>query len=140
DPLVIMFTVPFAIMGAVFSLSITGTAFSTVVFLGIILLIGVAVNNGIVMVDYFGTLRREQSKTVYEAVLAGSPTRLRPVLMTSLTTIVGLLPMSLGMGEGSEMLVPLGRSVLGGMLLSFLLTLFVIPLVYLIFNGGKIQE
>jgi HAE1 family hydrophobic/amphiphilic exporter-1 len=139
DPLVIMFTVPFAIMGAVFSLSITGTPFSTVVFLGIILLIGVAVNNGIVMVDYFGTLR-QQGRTVYEAVLAGSPTRLRPVLMTSLTTIVGLLPMSLGLGEGSEMLVPLGRSVMGGMSLSFLLTLFVIPAVYLIFNGGRIEE
>ncbi|GBR76121.1 putative cation/multidrug efflux pump [Candidatus Termititenax persephonae] len=139
DPLVIMFTVPFAVMGAVFSLSITGTPFSTVVFLGIILLIGVAVNNGIVMVDYFGTLRR-QGKSVYEAVLAGSPTRLRPVLMTSLTTIVGLLPMSLGVGEGSEMLVPLGRSVMGGMMLSFLLTLFVIPAMYLIFNGGKIPQ
>ncbi|MDR2430727.1 MAG: efflux RND transporter permease subunit [Candidatus Margulisbacteria bacterium] len=140
DPLVIMFTVPFAVMGAVFSLSVTGTSFSTVVFLGIILLIGVAVNNGIVMVDYFGTLRRMQGLSVYQAVLAGAPTRLRPVMMTSLTTIVGLLPMSLGLGEGSEMLVPLGRSVLGGMLLSFLLTLFVIPAMYLIFNRGGIES
>ncbi|MDR1997980.1 MAG: efflux RND transporter permease subunit [Candidatus Margulisbacteria bacterium] len=135
DPLVIMFTVPFAVMGAILALFLTSTPFSMIVFLGLILLIGVAVNNGIVMVDYFGLLRRE-GRTVYQAVLEGSPTRLRPVLMTSLTTIVGLLPMSLGLGEGSEMLTPLGRAVSGGMLLSFLLTLFVIPSVYLIFNGG----
>jgi HAE1 family hydrophobic/amphiphilic exporter-1 len=139
NPFVIMFTVPFAVMGAILSLFITQTSFSMVVFLGIIILIGVAVNNGIVMVDYFSLLR-QQGRSVYEAVLEGSPTRLRPVLMTSLTTIVGLIPMSLGLGEGSEMLMPLGRAVMGGMLLSFLLTLFVIPSVYFIFNGGKISE
>ncbi|MFH1347236.1 MAG: efflux RND transporter permease subunit [Candidatus Margulisiibacteriota bacterium] len=137
DPLVIMFTVPFAVMGAIFSLTVTGTAFSAVVFLGIILLIGVAVNNGIVMVNYFGILRRDHGKDVYEAVLEGAPTRLRPVLMTSITTIFGLLPLSLGIGEGSEVLVPLGIAVIGGMMLATILTLFVIPSVYLIFNSKR---
>jgi CzcA family heavy metal efflux pump len=134
DPLVIMFTVPFAVMGAIFSLTVTGTAFSSVVFLGIILLIGVAVNNGIVMVNYFGILRRDHGKGVYEAVIEGAPTRLRPVLMTGITTIFGLLPLSLGIGEGSEVLVPLGIAVIGGMVLATILTLFVIPSVYLIIN------
>jgi len=137
DPLVIMFTIPFALMGAIFSLVVTGTPFSTVVFLAIILLIGVAVNNGIVMVNYFGVLRREQGKSVYEAVLEGAPTRLRPVLMTGISAIFGLIPLSLGLSEGSELLVPLGISVIGGMLLATLLTLFVIPSVYLIINPER---
>jgi len=125
------------LMGAIFSLVVTGTPFSTVVFLAIILLIGVAVNNGIVMVNYFGVLRREQGKSVYEAVLEGAPTRLRPVLMTGISAIFGLIPLSLGLSEGSELLVPLGISVIGGMLLATLLTLFVIPSVYLIINPER---
>jgi len=137
DPLVIMFTVPFAVMGAIFSLTLTGIPFSAVVFLAIIILIGVAVNNGIVMVNYFGILRRDQGKNVHEAVIEGAPTRLRPVLMTSITTIFGLVPLSLGIGEGSEVLIPLGVAVIGGMLLATLLTLFVIPSVYLIFNPER---
>jgi CzcA family heavy metal efflux pump len=137
DPLVIMFTVPFAVMGAIFSLTITGTPFSAIVFLGMILLVGIAVNNGIVMVNYFGILRKEHGKTAYEAVTEGAPTRLRPVLMTGITTIFGLIPMALGLGEGSELLAPLGISVIGGMILATFLTLFVIPSIYLIFNPEK---
>jgi CzcA family heavy metal efflux pump len=137
DPLVIMFTVPFAVMGAIFALSVTGISFSAVVFLGIILLIGIAVNDGIVMVNYFGILRRDYNKGVYEAVIEGAPTRLRPVIMTSITTIFGLIPISLGLGEGSEILVPMGVAVIGGMILATLLTLLVVPSVYLIFNPEK---
>ncbi|MEA3493046.1 MAG: efflux RND transporter permease subunit [Candidatus Margulisiibacteriota bacterium] len=137
DPLVIMFTVPFAVMGAIFALSVTGIPFSAVVFLGIILLIGIAVNDGIVMVNYFGILRREGGKGVYGSVLEGAPTRLRPVLMTSITTIFGLIPISLGLGEGSEVLAPLGVAVIGGMVLATVLTLFVIPSMYLIFNPER---
>ncbi len=137
DPLVIMFTVPFAVIGAVLALAMTGTAFSAVVFLGIILLIGIAVNNGIVMVNYFGVLRSEYGKTIYEAVMEGAPTRLRPVLMTSITTIAGMIPISLGFGEGSEMLAPLGITVIGGLMMATVLTLFVVPSIYMIFNNSN---
>lgn len=137
DPLVIMFTVPFAVMGAIFALGVTGIPFSAVVFLGIILLIGIAVNDGIVMVNYFDILRRDRGKGVYESVIEGAPARLRPVLMTSITTIFGLIPISLGLGEGSEILAPLGVAVIGGMVLATFLTLFVIPSMYLIFNPER---
>lgn len=128
-PLIIMFSVPFALTGAIGGLALTGRPLSVPSFLGIIMLTGIVVNNAIVLVDYINVLRlRGISRD--EAILRAGPVRLRPILMTSLTTILGLLPMALGFGEGAEVQAPLATAVIGGLLFSTLLTLIIIPVMY----------
>jgi HAE1 family hydrophobic/amphiphilic exporter-1 len=128
-PLVILFTIPLALVGAVLALFITGTTVNIVAFIGIIMLAGIVVNNAIVLVDLINQLRA-QGKQRIDAILEAGTARLRPILMTSLTTTLGLLPMAMGFGEGSEVRTPMAITVIGGLTVSTLLTLVVIPVVY----------
>jgi len=134
QPLLIMFTIPLSLIGVTFALLITRTPLSVVAYLGIIMLGGIAVNNGIVLIDFVNTLRAE-GYTPYEAAIQASKTRLRPIMMTSLTTILGLLPLALGIGEGSELQAPLALTVMGGLLSATFLTLVFIPSLYLTVLG-----
>lgn len=131
QPFIIMFTVPLSVIGIALALFITRTTLNVVAILGIIVLGGIVVNNAIVLVDYINNLIRSGKKT-YEAVVEAANTRLRPILMTTLTTVLGLLPLALGIGEGGELISPLAITVMGGLLVSTFLTLVVIPAVYLI--------
>lgn len=130
QPLLIMFTVPLSLIGVAFSLFITRTSLSVVAYLGIIMLGGIAVNNGIVLIDFVNNLRK-QGYSAYEAVAKASKARLRPILMTSLTTILGLAPLALRIGEGSELQAPLALTVMGGLTSATFLTLVFIPALYL---------
>jgi HAE1 family hydrophobic/amphiphilic exporter-1 len=136
DPFIIMFSVPTAIVGIVLALKLTGTAFNMQAYIGIIMLAGIVVSNGILLVDYTNVLRRRDGLPLREAVELAGRTRLRPILMTSIATMLGLVPMSLGLGEGSELQVPLARVVIGGLLTSLLITLVLVPTVYTIFEEG----
>jgi HAE1 family hydrophobic/amphiphilic exporter-1 len=128
-PLIIMFSVPFCIIGLVAALVATGTTFSIMSFIGAILLVGIVVNNAIVLIDYMNRLQA-RGLSVREAIIRGGKTRLKPILMTSFTTIFGLLPMAIGVGAGSELRTPLGRAVVGGLLTSSFVTLILIPTIY----------
>lgn len=132
-PFIIMFSVPLAISGGIFVLKLTNNLISMPALIGVIMLTGIVVNNGIVLVDYINTLRNK-NKSAEEAVLEAGPTRLRPIIMTTLTTVLGLVPMASGISEGSEATAPLALVVIGGLLLSTLLTLILIPVVYLLLN------
>jgi HAE1 family hydrophobic/amphiphilic exporter-1 len=136
DPFIIMFSVPTAALGVVGSLWLTGTSFNMQAYIGIIMLAGIVVSNGILLVDYTNVLRRRDGLALREAVELAGRTRLRPILMTSLATMLGLVPMSLGIGEGSELQVPLARVVIGGLLTSLAITLVLVPTVYTIFEEG----
>ncbi len=128
-PFIILFTVPLALVGVVFALGLTGTTLSVVVLLGVIILAGIVVNNAIVLVDYTNRLRVE-GMTKRNAILQAGQIRLRPILMTSLTTLLGLAPMAFGWGEGDEVRAPMAIAVIGGMLLTTPMTLILIPVVY----------
>ena len=132
-PFVILFTIPLALVGAVLALFVTGTTINIVAFIGVIMLAGIVVNNAIVLVDLINQLK-QQGKERFEAIMEAGNARLRPILMTSLTTALGLLPMALGFGEGSEVRTPMAITVIGGLLVSTLLTLLVIPVVYSIMD------
>ncbi len=135
-PFIIMFTVPLAAIGVIFTLLITGKPVSVIVFIGVILLAGIVVNNGIVLIDYINTLRRE-GQAKLDAVRAAGRVRLRPILMTTLTTVLGLLPMALGFGEGAEIRTPMALTVIGGLMIGSVLTLFVIPSLYAVIARGE---
>ncbi|MDD2277748.1 MAG: efflux RND transporter permease subunit, partial [Bacteroidales bacterium] len=128
-PFIIMMSVPFAITGVILSLLITGTTFDMIGGLGAIMLVGIVVKNGIVLVDYIN-LMRDRGHPLYEAIALAGKSRLRPVLMTAFTTILGMLPMALSQGEGSEMWRPMGIVVMGGLLVSTFVTLIVVPILY----------
>ncbi|MBO6523798.1 MAG: efflux RND transporter permease subunit [Balneolaceae bacterium] len=131
DPLVVMFSVPLATIGVVPTLLLTGTTLNIQSLMGIIMLIGIVVNNAIVLVDYINLMRREKGLNVFEAVVQAGKLRLRPILMTTLTTILGLLPLSFGLGAGAEIQASLARVVIGGLTASTLITLVFIPVVYI---------
>jgi len=133
-PFIIMFTVPLAFSGGAFGLFLTGRTLSVPSVIGILMLAGIVVNNAIVLIDYVNILRRKGHDAI-EAILMAGPTRLRPILMTSLTTILALMPIALGTGEGAEIQSPLATVVIGGLLLSTLLTLVLIPVMYLVMDG-----
>jgi len=128
-PFVILFTIPLALVGAVLALFITGTTVNIVALIGVIMLAGIVVNNAIVLVDLINQLRA-QGADQFDAIMEAGSARLRPILMTSLTTALGLLPMAMGFGEGSEVRTPMAITVIGGLVVSTLLTLVVIPVVY----------
>ncbi len=140
-PFTIMFTLPLAFIGVAFAMALTRKPFSVPAFIGIIMLAGIVVNNAIVLIDYINILRKkgmERNQAIFEA----GPVRLRPILMTTLTTVLGLFPLALGIGEGSEMQIPLAITVIGGLTFSTLLTLVFIPVLYTLFDdfGIKIKN
>jgi HAE1 family hydrophobic/amphiphilic exporter-1 len=132
-PLTILLAVPLSVVGVILALFLTGRSFGLTAFIGLLLLVGIVVKNGILLIDYTNLLR-ERGRSRDEAVLEASPTRLRPILMTSLATGFGMLPLALGLGEGSETQAPLATTVVGGLTTSTLLTLFVVPVVYTLFD------
>ncbi len=131
DPFIIMFSVPMGIPGVILILFLTGTTLSTTSMMGVIMMLGIVVSNGVLLVDYTNVLRR-RGLPLRQAVVTAARTRLRPILMTSLATVVGLFPMALGLGTGGETNAPLARAVVGGLTVSTLLTLFLVPTVYMI--------
>jgi HAE1 family hydrophobic/amphiphilic exporter-1 len=136
DPFIVMFSVPVAAIGVVAALKLTVTSFSLQAYIGVIMLAGIVVSNAILLVDYTNVLRRRDGKGLRDAVELAGRTRLRPILMTSLATILGLVPMSLGIGEGAELQAPLARVVIGGLTASTLVTLVLVPSVYTLFEEG----
>jgi len=131
DPFIILFSIPLASVGIVLMLVLTNTTFNMQAFLGIIVLVGIVVNNAIVLIDYTNLLRREQGYGLREAVVTAGSRRLRPILMTTITTVLGLSPMALGWGEGGELQAPMARVVIGGLTTSTLITLVFVPVVYM---------
>jgi len=136
DPFIVMFSVPVAAIGVVAALKLTSTSFSLQAYIGVIMLGGIVVSNAILLVDYTNILRRRDGLPLREAVEVAGRTRLRPILMTTATTILGLVPMSLAIGEGAELQAPLARVVIGGLAASTLVTLVLVPAVYTIFEEG----
>ena len=134
DPFVILFSVPLAAIGVVLILLLTETTFNQQAFLGVIVLVGIVVNNAIVLVDYTNLLRREHGLGLHRAVVTAGMRRMRPILMTTITTVLGLAPMALGLGEGSELQAPMARVVIGGLAASTLITLVLIPAMYVLFE------
>ena len=136
DPLVVMFSVPLAVIGVVPTLLLTGTTINMQSMMGIVMLIGIVVNNAIVLVDYINLMRREHNMDIREAVVHSGKLRLRPILMTTLTTILGLLPLSFGLGSGAELQAALARVVIGGLTASTMVTLVFIPVIYVAAEQG----
>ena len=136
-PLIIMFSVPFGLSGILIALALTGTTMNVMSILGGVMLIGIVVKNGIVLIDYIMLLRERGLGLVQASVRAGK-SRLRPVLMTTLTTILGMVPMAVSQGVGAEMWRPLGVSVIGGLTISTVMTLIYVPVMYCIFGGNGI--
>ena len=134
DPFLILLSVPLAAIGVVLILLVTDTTFNQQAFLGIIVLLGIVVNNAIVLVDYTNLLRREHGLGLHRAVVTAGVRRMRPILMTTITTVLGLSPMALGIGEGSELQAPMARVVIGGLATSTLITLVFIPVMYVAFE------
>jgi HAE1 family hydrophobic/amphiphilic exporter-1 len=138
DPFVIMFSIPFAFVGVIIGLSITQTPLGVMALIGLIMLIGIVVKNGIVLIDYT-ILCRERGMSIITACVVAGKSRLRPVLMTSISTVLGMLPLALGTGEGAEMWRAMGMTVAWGLSISTLITLVIVPVVYCVFaaNGVK---
>lgn len=139
SPLIVMFTIPLAMTGGLFALLIAGFEVSVVAMIGFVMLVGIIVNNGIVLIDYMNILRLE-GKPRREAVLEASVTRLRPVLMTALTTILGLLPMAIGMGLGSDLMQPVAVTCIGGLVYATFMTLYVVPVMYDLINKKELRS
>jgi len=135
-PLIIMVTVPLALTGAIYGLYLRDLPVSVIAVIGSIMLAGIVVNNGIVLVDRINQLRR-RGLELAEAVQAAGAERLRPILMTTATTVLGLLPMALGLGEGAELRAPLAVTVISGLLLATGLTLVVVPVIYTLLSGRE---
>ncbi|MFG6341623.1 MAG: efflux RND transporter permease subunit [Alistipes sp.] len=138
-PFIIMFTIPFAFTGVFLALWMTSTPLSLIALIGAIMLVGIVTKNGIVMVDYMNLLI-ERGSEVFDAVIAGGKSRLRPVLMTSFTTVLGMLPLALGTGSGSETWQPMGIAVIGGLTFSTILTLFIVPVLYSILVNRSMRK
>ena len=140
DPFVVMFSIPMATIGVVLTLILTNTTFSIQSFIGCIMLAGIVVNNAILLVDYTNLLRRRDGLPLLQAIEEGGRRRLRPILMTTLTTVVGLSPLALGLGEGGEVQAPMARVVIGGLVSSMLITLVIIPTLYSIFERRAVSS
>ena len=136
-PLIIMVTIPFGLVGVILALFITGTPISVVVLIGAIMMAGIVVNNAIVLVDFINRLRREEGLSKTDAIMEGCRIRLRPIMMTTATTILGLTPMAIGFGDGAEIRVPMAITIIGGLLVSATLTLILIPTAYAAFDLRK---
>jgi HAE1 family hydrophobic/amphiphilic exporter-1 len=130
DPFIVLFSIPMALIGVVAIMLATRTPFTLQAFIGCIILVGIVVNNAIVLVDLVNRMRHDENVELFQALELAGERRLRPILMTSLTTSLGLLPMAIGLGEGSEAQVPMARVVIGGLLVSTMITLILIPVIY----------
>ncbi|MGC9325934.1 MAG: efflux RND transporter permease subunit, partial [Desulfomonilia bacterium] len=139
-PLVVMFSVPFASIGVIFMLFFTNTSFNVQSFIGCIMLGGIVVNNAILLVDHINLLRRRDNLSIRDAIEEGGRRRLRPILMTAMTTILAMVPLAIGLGEGGEVQAPLARAVIGGLISSTLITLLIIPTVYIVFDTYMIRK
>ncbi len=139
-PIVVMFSVPFASIGVILMLFITNTTFNVQSFIGCIMLGGIVVNNAILLVDHINLLRRRDGMPLREAIEEGGRRRLRPILMTAMTTILAMVPLAIGLGEGGEVQAPLARAVIGGLISSTLITLVIVPTVYLFFDTRLIRK
>ncbi|MBA7703531.1 Cobalt-zinc-cadmium resistance protein CzcA [subsurface metagenome] len=139
DPFIIMFTLPMTFIGVVWMHIITGTIFSVVSGIGVVMLAGIVVNNGIILVDYTNLLRKRGYDLLNAVMLAGR-TRLRPILMTMFTTVLALVPMAYALGSGSEMRSPMAKTVIGGLLVATIFTLVFIPVLYTMFETGKLKR
>ena len=153
QPLLVMGTIPFCVIGVVLGLLIFGSTLSLISLMGVIALAGVVVNNGIILIDYINLLRKrnlEEGKletidSLKQTIITGSSSRVRPILMTTLTTMLGVIPMAIAKGEGAEIYAPLGQAISGGLLTSTIITLFIIPVLYFLtekksVNKNKIEE
>ncbi|MGA1474349.1 MAG: efflux RND transporter permease subunit [Prochlorothrix sp.] len=140
DPLVILCTIPLALAGGILGLYLTDTAVGATVIVAAVLLVGIVVNNAIILLELANQIRARQGCDRTSAILQAAPQRLRPILMTTLTTVLGLFPLALGIGEGSELLQPLGVVVFSGLSLATVLTLFLIPCLYVLFHSGEKGE
>ena len=134
EPLIILMAVPGALAGVLWMLAVTGTTINVESLMGAIMAVGVGVANGNLLIIFANDLR-EEGRDVTTAAIEAGVTRLRPILMTALAMVLGMLPMALALGEGSEQSAPLGRAVIGGLLVATIMTLFVVPTVYSIFSG-----
>ena len=131
DPFIIMMAVPGALVGIIWMLALTGTTINVVSLMGAIMTVGISVSNSILVVSFANDLRaRDESLTPLEAVIEAGKTRLRPILMTALAMIIGMIPMALGLGEAGEQNAPLGRAVIGGLAVATFATLFLVPIFY----------
>ncbi len=140
DPFIVMFSVPLAIIGVVIILILTNTTLNLQTYIGLIMLGGIVVNNAILLVDYTNLLRRRDGMELMEAIKEAGRRRLRPILMTASTTIIAMIPLALGMGEGSEVRTPLARAVIGGLTSSTFITLVVIPVIYSLFEQKRSKK
>jgi HAE1 family hydrophobic/amphiphilic exporter-1 len=138
QPLILMLTVPLGLIGITAILWITGLDISVIVIMGFIILAGIVVDNGIILVDYINTLRKRGMPLV-EAMIEGGKVRIRPILMTTLTTLLGMLPMAFTTGEGSEIRAPLAITMIGGLSVSTLLTMIIIPILYSVTERHKVE-
>lgn len=136
DPFIVMFSVPVAAIGVVLALKLTATSLSLQAYIGVTMLAGIVVSNAILLVDYTNILRRRDNLALRDAVVQAGRTRLRPIFMTSLAMVLGLVPMALGIGEGAELQAPMARVVIGGVIASTMVTLVLVPSVYTIFEEG----
>ena len=139
-PFLIMFSVPLGFIGVIWALFLTGNTISVVSFIGIIMMVGIVVSNAIILVDYINRLRREHGVELREAIIRAGRIRLRPILMTTLCTICGLVPMALGLGEGAEANASLAIAVIGGLTVSTFLTLLFVPILYYLAEGWKLKR
>lgn len=139
SPFIIMLTMPFAFTGVFVALWITGETLNLISMIGAVMLVGIVVKNGIVLVDYTN-LMRDRGMELSKAVIVSGRSRLRPVLMTTITTMLGMLPLAIGIGEGSEMWRPMGISIIGGLTFSTIITLVLIPVVYIIFGANRMKR
>ncbi|MDT8273682.1 MAG: efflux RND transporter permease subunit, partial [Desulfomonilia bacterium] len=139
-PLIVMFSVPFASIGVILMLYLTGTTFNVQSYIGAIMLGGIVVNNAILLVDHINLLRRRDGIPLREAIEEGGRRRLRPILMTAMTTILAMVPLAIGLGEGGEVQAPLARAVIGGLISSTLITLLLVPSVYMVFDTWLVRK
>jgi multidrug efflux pump subunit AcrB len=139
-PFLIMFSVPLGFIGVIWALFVTGNTLSVVSFIGIIMMVGIVVSNAIILIDYINRLRKEEGAELKDAIIRGGRIRLRPILMTTLTTICGLIPMALGLGEGAEANASLAIAVIGGLTVSTFLTLVFVPTLYFMAENWRAKR
>ena len=137
EPFILIFEIPLALIGVVWILFATGTTMGMTALVGVLMLIGIVVNNGIVLVDFANFLRREEGMKLIPATIQAGRTRLKPILMTASTTILALMPLSLGGSSSAALWAPMARTVIGGMLVATPLTLVVVPILYVILNRKR---